>query len=65
MVLHLRPSALPPWCTSGRDDAKEIGEGAVGPCLACEVCSGLLVWLGPSGFQKPSNNETLPQIAAQ
>lgn len=31
----------------------------MGPLLACEVCSGLTVWTGPSGFQKSSNNQSL------
>lgn len=31
----------------------------MGPCLACEVCRGLMVWIGPSGFQTLSNNQSL------
>lgn len=66
MVPRLGSSELPTVVNYGRDDAKEVGEGPVEPCLACAVCSGLTVWLGPSGFPKSSNNERfLPQVTAQ
>lgn len=31
----------------------------MGPCLTGEVCSGMMVWIGPSGFQKSSKNQSL------